>query len=64
MAGFSLGDVVTVPVWARGRVEGKICALDIKKGRVRWRGLAVVLEDGTCFEFRAELARPVSASKK
>lgn len=58
MIAFSVGDVVRLPVWPRGHVEGEIRALDVKKGRIRWCGLAVVSADGSCWEFRPELARP------
>ncbi len=63
LANFSIGDVVSLPVWGQDRIEGTIRVLDVKKGRVRWRGLAVVSRDGTCWEFRSELARPVDPKK-
>jgi hypothetical protein len=55
--GFAVSDRVEMPLYGGKTIQGVIEHIDIVFGKKRYRGLAVLGDDGRYYEFHPELAR-------
>ncbi len=58
--GFNVGDRVELPVYRQGKIEGCVEKIDIEYGTKRYRGLAVLGDDGRYYELDPRVAKKLS----
>lgn len=55
--GFQEGDEVEMPLYGGKKVRGTVTFIDVTLGKKRYRGLAVLGNDGLYYEFHPEIAK-------
>lgn len=55
--GYQIGERIEMPLWGKDPIHGSIEWIDVIFQKKRFRGLAVLGDDGRYYEFHPEIAK-------